>query len=223
MPELLQIAPLASGDCEAHRITSLPVLALNVHSRCNCRCVMCDIWKKTESRELSVSDLERQLETRFGGLGVRWVVLTGGEPLLHSHLERLVAMLRKENIRITLLTTGLLLKRHASMVASNVNDVIISLDGPPEIHDRIRRVPNAFASVQEGIVALRAHNPLIEVGLRMTVQSANHAHLRAAVRTAKDLERQLDLVSRRGPYFQRTSIAKTPWSAASPERNWIDV
>jgi Fe-coproporphyrin III synthase len=186
VPELLQIAPLTSGGREAHRITSLPVLVLNIHSRCNCRCVMCDIWKKTESRELSAGDLERQLES-IRALGVHWVVLTGGEPLLHSHLDRLVEILRKENIRITLLTTGLLLKRHAPMVASNFNDVIISLDGPPEIHDRIRRVPNAFASIQEGIAALRAQNPLIEIGLRMTVQSANHTSLRAAVEAAKDL------------------------------------
>jgi MoaA/NifB/PqqE/SkfB family radical SAM enzyme len=147
---------------------------------------MCDIWKTTESRELSAADLERQMDS-IRRLGVRWVVLTGGEPLLHSHLDQLVAILREENIRITLLTTGLLLKRHAPMVASNFNDVIISLDGPPEIHDRIRRVPNAFASLQEGIVALRAHKPLIEIGLRMTVQNANHTHLRAAVETGEEL------------------------------------
>ncbi len=211
MPDLLQIAPLASGDREAHRINSLPVLVLNVHSRCNCRCVMCDIWKTTELRELRPTDLERQLDS-IRSLGVRWVVLTGGEPLLHSHLDRLVAILRKENIRITLLTTGLLLKRHASMVASNFSDVIISLDGPPEIHDRIRRVPNAFASLQEGIAALRAHNPLIEIGLRMTVQRANHAHLRAVVEAAKNLSVNwisflaADLIS---TAFNR----ETPWTA----------
>ena len=28
-----------------HRITSLPILILMPHSACNCRCVMCDIWK----------------------------------------------------------------------------------------------------------------------------------------------------------------------------------
>ena len=28
-----------------HRIHTLPVVALMPHSRCNCRCVMCDIWK----------------------------------------------------------------------------------------------------------------------------------------------------------------------------------
>jgi MoaA/NifB/PqqE/SkfB family radical SAM enzyme len=211
VPELLQIAQLASVDREAHRIKSLPVLVLNVHSRCNCRCVMCDIWKTTESRELSATDLERQMDS-IRHLGVRWVVLTGGEPLLHSHLDRLVAILREENIRITLLTTGLLLKRHAAMVASSFNDVIISLDGPLEIHDRIRRVPNAFASVQEGIAALRAHSPLIEVGLRMTVQRANHSALRAAVNTAKELG--VSWISFLAADLTSTAFNReTPWTA----------
>jgi Fe-coproporphyrin III synthase len=211
VPELLQIAPFTSVNREAHRITSLPVLVLNVHTRCNCRCVMCDIWKTTESRELTAADLERQLDS-IRSLGIRWVVLTGGEPLLHSHLDRLVAILREENIRITLLTTGLLLQRHAAMVASNVNDVIISLDGPPEIHDRIRRVESAFERVRQGIVALRAHSPLIEIGLRMTVQRANHAHLRAAVETAKNLS--VNWISFLAADLTSTAFKReTPWTA----------
>ena len=40
-------------------ITQLPILILYPHSRCNCRCVMCDIWKTSESREISAADLER--------------------------------------------------------------------------------------------------------------------------------------------------------------------
>ena len=36
------------------RLESLPILALSVHSACNCRCVMCDIWKaNSEKREIS--------------------------------------------------------------------------------------------------------------------------------------------------------------------------
>ena len=140
------------------------------------------------------------------------MVLTGGEPLLHSHLDRLVAILREENIRITLLTTGLLLKRHAPMVASNFNDVIISLDGPPEIHDRIRRVPNAFASLQEGIARAPCTQSTYRDGLRMTVQSANHTHLRAAVETAKNLS--VNWISFLAADLTSTAFNReTPWSA----------
>ena len=59
-------------------LDSLPVLILNPHSRCNCRCAMCDIWKTTEAQEISVHDLKRQLES-IERLHVQWVVLSGGE------------------------------------------------------------------------------------------------------------------------------------------------
>ena len=77
----------------------LPVLILNPHSRCNCRCVMCDIWKATEAREISAEDLERHVES-IEQLGVEWVVLSGGEPLMHSDLFRLCAILSLSLIHI---------------------------------------------------------------------------------------------------------------------------
>ena len=68
------------------RLESLPILALSVHSACNCRCVMCDIWKaNAEKREISSADLERHIDD-IRALNVQRVMLTGGEPLLHRNL-----------------------------------------------------------------------------------------------------------------------------------------
>ena len=45
------------------RLRSLPILALSVHSACNCCCVMCDIWKaNAERREISAPDLDRHVD-----------------------------------------------------------------------------------------------------------------------------------------------------------------
>ena len=41
-------------------INTLPVLVVNPYSRCNCRCVMCDIWQGTNVYALSREELERQ-------------------------------------------------------------------------------------------------------------------------------------------------------------------
>ena len=68
----------------------LPILVLQPHNRCNCRCVMCDIWKLTDAQEISAAELERHLAD-IERLGVEWVVFTGGEPLMHSDLFRLSA------------------------------------------------------------------------------------------------------------------------------------
>src|SRR6202012_4955296 len=85
-------------------LTALPILILNVHSRCNCRCVMCDIWKREANDQFRTRDLERH-RVSLENLGVHQVVLTGGEPLLHNDLAGLCNFFREQNIRLTLLTT----------------------------------------------------------------------------------------------------------------------
>src|SRR6266851_4864752 len=146
-------------------LESLPILILYPHNRCNCRCIMCDIWKFDTTRELTLADLERHARD-IDKLGVEWVVLSGGEPLMHSDLFGLCRFFRDRHIRVTVLSTGLLLERNVEKVADAIDDVIVSLDGPPEIHDRIRRVPEAFESVAKGIMALRRLRPDMEIRAR---------------------------------------------------------
>jgi len=165
---------------------NLEILVLEPHNRCNCRCVMCDIWKRTETREISEQELERHIED-IVALGVRQVVFTGGEPLMHSDLFRLAALLRDRGMKITLLTTGLLLARDASRIVKSMGEVIVSLDGPEEIHDEIRRVPGAFARLAAGVRAIHQLNPELPVRARCTVQSRNGEHLRATVAAARSM------------------------------------
>ena len=167
-----------------HQIHTLPVVVLYLHNQCNCRCVMCDIWRRREATQLSVSDVERLLPS-FRGFGVRWVVFSGGEPQLNEQWSWIAHLLRKLGCRITLLTAGLLLKPQAKTVAHSVDDVIISLDGPPPIHNAIRRVADAYERIAEGVAALRQIRPAMEVRARCTVQKANHRSLRATVEGAK--------------------------------------
>jgi MoaA/NifB/PqqE/SkfB family radical SAM enzyme len=167
-------------------LDSLPVLILYPHSRCNCRCVMCDIWKTDSTQEITAAELERHGED-IARLRVQWVVFSGGEPLMHSDLFRLCRFLRARKIRTTLLSTGLLIERYASQIVKCLDDVIVSLDGPGAIHDWIRRVPGAFDRLAAGVAALHHENPDFAVSARCTVQTRNCAHLRATVEAARGL------------------------------------
>lgn len=167
-------------------IEKLPILILEPHSRCNCRCRMCDIWKVETVEEIRAADLERQAG-EISALGVEWVVFSGGEPLMHSGLFRLAARLREMGIRTTALSTGLLLEKHAPAVAATLDEVIVSLDGPPQVHDRIRGVARAFDLLARGVRALRGRRPDFPVAARSTVQKANHAHLWETAETARAL------------------------------------
>jgi MoaA/NifB/PqqE/SkfB family radical SAM enzyme len=166
------------------RIDSLPVLVLSPHARCNCRCVMCEIWKETDNTEMPFEELQRHLED-IRKLAVEWVVLSGGEPLMHSDLFRLATLLKQNGIRVTLLSTGILLKRFATQIVSHIDDVIVSLDGPPDVHDRIRRVPGAFSQLEAGVRQLHDINPEFPVAARCTVQRLNHAHTMETAETAE--------------------------------------
>ena len=168
------------------RLSKLPILVLNVHSRCNCRCLMCDIWKREETNEITASHLAQHRES-LKRLQVEWVVLSGGEPLMNRDLHALCTFLRGLPARITLLTTGLLLTKRAEEVAALFDGVIVSLDGPPEIHDGIRRVKGGFDLIGRGIAAVRRLRPDMPITGRTTVQRLNCAHLRETVSSARAL------------------------------------
>jgi Fe-coproporphyrin III synthase len=184
--ELVSIG--GSGEAqERHRLSRLPVLVLHVYSACNCRCVMCDIWKTKESRALRPEDLDPHLDS-IRRLGVRWVVFSGGEPLLNPHFPELCEILRRENIRLTVLTTGLLLGKLARQVAQSFDDAIVSLDGPEEIHNAVRQIDGAFALIAAGVRTVRKNRRTFPITARSTVQKANHSDLRKTVAAAKLME-----------------------------------
>lgn len=169
-----------------HHIQHLPVLVLLPHNRCNCRCVMCDIWKIRQVREITKEDLEPHLSS-LRALRVRWIVFSGGEPLLHSDLPALSHLLRPEGIHLTLLTAGLSLERHAASAVELVDDIIVSVDGPPQIHDQIRGVSGACRLLERGLTAVRSLRPEIPIHGRCTVQRQNCRQLRNTVQTARAL------------------------------------
>ncbi len=170
---------------KSHRLRRVPVVTLMPHSRCNCRCIMCDIWKA--NRAGSSLDLGRvkALCEDLKGLGTHWVVLSGGEALMHRNLWELCATIKELNIKITLLSSGLLLERHAEQIVRWCDEVIVSLDGPPECHDRIRGMSGAYDALMRGIGALRACTAGFPVVARSVVQRKNFREMRQTVRAAR--------------------------------------
>ncbi|MDX1664073.1 MAG: radical SAM protein [Candidatus Promineifilaceae bacterium] len=176
-----------------HRLYTLPILTLMPHSRCNCRCVMCDIWKANQNgQELTVNDLEPHIDA-MRRLHVQWVVLSGGEALMHRNLWALCARLHELEVKITLLSTGLLLARHATDIVRWCDEVIVSLDGSEAIHDAIRNIPRAYERLGAGVAALRALAPHFPVKARTVIQRRNFADLPQIIESARALG--LDSVS----------------------------
>src|SRR5580693_6187668 len=95
-------------------ISALPVVILMPHSACNCRCVMCDIWKDNKNlKQLTEDDISGLLAS-LKEFGTKQVVMSGGEALLNKNFFSLCRILKNAGIKVSLLTTGLTIKHHTA-------------------------------------------------------------------------------------------------------------
>lgn len=172
---------------DRHRLTRIPTVILMPHSACNCRCIMCDIWKNNATKTSWTNEYFDRLLTSLAKLKTRHIVLSGGEALLHANVFTFAQRMQAANMRITLLTTGLLLEKFADSVVRYIHDVIVSLDGSRDVHDRIRSIPGAFDQLEAGVYAVRKRNPHYDVSARCVLQRLNFRDLVPTVDAARSM------------------------------------
>jgi MoaA/NifB/PqqE/SkfB family radical SAM enzyme len=170
---------------QTHVISALPVVILMPHSACNCRCVMCDIWKDNKNlKQLTEDDISGLLGA-LRKFGTQQVAMSGGEALLNTNFFRLCAILKKEDIKITLLSTGLSIKKHADQLLQWVDEIIVSLDGDEPLHDAIRNVPGAFNKLKEGVEYIKLLNPDYRITTRTVIHRLNFRNWETIINEAK--------------------------------------
>jgi MoaA/NifB/PqqE/SkfB family radical SAM enzyme len=178
---------------QTHKIAALPIVILMPHSACNCRCVMCDIWKDNKSlKQLTERDIEG-LMSSLKKFGTRQVVMSGGEALLNPNFFRFCEILKKENIKISLLSTGLTIKKNAELLIEWVEDIIVSLDGHEKLHDSIRNIPGAFNKTSEGIQYIKSLKPGYKITARTVIHKLNYQYWDLIIESA--VEMGLDQIS----------------------------
>jgi MoaA/NifB/PqqE/SkfB family radical SAM enzyme len=133
--------------------------------RCNTKCEMCNIWKRPSRGQMTAEEVE----TFFSrNPGFRWINLSGGEIWLRDDLLDIVHSIFHHCRGLFLLdfpTTGQTPER----IEAGVREIIplgpkrllitVSLDGPPDVHDRIRNREGAFDRCVETFERLRAIDP----------------------------------------------------------------
>lgn len=170
---------------QTHKISAMPIVILMPHSACNCRCVMCDIWKgNNDLKQLTEADVLDLMHT-LKKLGTQQVLMSGGEALLHPNFFKLCEILKKENMKISLLSTGLTLKKNAEALVRWVDDIIVSLDGNEVVHNSIRNIPGAFTKMAEGIRAIKALKRDFKITARTVIHRLNYTIWPQIIQTAQ--------------------------------------
>jgi len=127
------------------------VLMLEPLFRCNLACAGCGKVAYPEeilNRRLSVTECLSAAEE----CGAPIVVITGGEPLLHEDMPRIVAGFVRKKKSVYLCTNGLLLKTHVKdYTPSPYLTISVHLDGNRERHDALVCQQGVFDRAVEAI------------------------------------------------------------------------
>ncbi len=129
-------------------------LQMPITSRCNSRCVTCNVWKEHSKVDMNPQKLREVLSSPYFS-EVKFVGLNGGElTLIPNFFEILDSVLSLPKIKnIHLISNGLLPERLLDLLekakkicdAKNVKlGFTLSVDGVGSVHEHVRGVPKCF-------------------------------------------------------------------------------
>jgi len=167
-------------------------VSLEITHDCIAKCVMCNIWKiPHDVPSLSVDQWLRFMASPLFA-NLRELDITGGEPYLVKDLPDLFAgicALKHKNLKslqsIAITTNGILTRQVLayteailqSLNACNIELVVAcAVDAVGPVHDKVRRVKNAWSKVDatiQRLKKLRAEHPNFVLGLKTTILPAN--------------------------------------------------
>src|SRR5688500_3381925 len=142
-------------------------LRISLTDSCNLRCSYCmpdeNISCMPAAQLMQFDEIERLVDL-FVKLGVKKIRLTGGEPLVRKDAGRIISMIAKYPVELTLTTNGTRLHEFKDeIISSRIRSVNISLDtlNPEKFLLLTRR--NAFEQVWNNI------HLMVDAGLHVKV------------------------------------------------------
>ncbi len=167
-------------------IPSLRYLLLNILDKCNLRCKHCYLGNPG-NQEMDI-DIFESVVSQFEDMGGFKLMISGGEPLLHSRFWELMEILPSYELRVVILSNGTLIDEIAAKKLSlYAHEVQVSIDGIHS-HDLLRG-KGSFVKSMRGI------SNLIESGIPVSIASMIH---KFNVREFQEMEKlfsSLDIIS----------------------------
>lgn len=131
-------------------IPDLPLtVTLQINRKCNLKCIYC-----SEYNQISDLSLENAIAILEKLKGVKRVIISGGEPLLHKDLFPILSYCRS-NFEVVALATNatLITSDKAQELVKYIDYFDVTIDGTRAIHDSIR---GNFDGVIQGLLNLKS-------------------------------------------------------------------
>ena len=189
-------------------------LVLGVNNICNLHCKMCDVGTQYQNStfyqnlmgshpiNMPLELIKRvvdQASSHFPRVKIGYAFT---EPLIYPHLIESLGYADQRNLYTSITTNALNLKHKAlDLIDAGLDEIFISLDGPPEIHNKIRGHKSSFQRAMEGMELFFSKEKHPEVSVFCVITQWNIGHLQD-----DSTERQIAQTIRRSPHTNHVHV-----------------
>ena len=160
------IKSVTSGKKE--RVLDGSIVIWNFTNRCNLACHHCYSYADPNSEDFLTTETIMQTIPELKKAGIKFVIFSGGEPLIRRDIFEIADKMRKAGIMTYLSTNGLYVnEKNVDRIIETFNYIGISIDGIEEVHDRFRGLEGAYRKSLDAIALIQKHGG--NAGIRFTL------------------------------------------------------
>ena len=138
--------------------------------RCNAFCEFCHFGDHENFKNTTYAKLDefKSNVSQLAELGVKFIDLTGGEPLLHKDIHLMAEYAKNLKMQTSITSNGLLYPKFAEKLVGNIDLLHFSLDSPDEEeHNKIRKV-DCFNHVLKSVEIAKSYGEFPDILFTVT-------------------------------------------------------
>ena len=167
---MFRLSNLIKSVTEGERERSLDgsIIIWNFTNRCNLACHHCYSYADPNQEDFLSTKFILDSISELTRAGIRFVIFSGGEPLIRRDIFEIAEAMRNAGIVTYLSTNGLYInEKNVDRIIATFNYIGISIDGIEDVHDRFRGLEGAYKKSLEAIALIQKHGG--NAGIRFTI------------------------------------------------------
>ena len=174
-------------------VYQLHTVHFNTTRRCNLNCTFCYNNASSKAAPNLPLDTITAIADDIKALGVKRVVLSGGEPFVRKNWQAILDLFVQAAERVSFSTNGTMIDERKAAILSEYENLsfLLSIDGSENYHDKVRGKDGTHKKAVRALKALKKHNLPVEVNATMCRNNLSEAAY--LTRLARDLDIQVRL------------------------------
>ncbi|MGX8795371.1 radical SAM protein [Fusibacter sp. JL298sf-3] len=161
---------------------------VSITNKCDLNCLYCYACAEISKNEFLPIAEVKKLFDQLEKMGVHYIRIAGGEPLLHPDIKAIIELISNYSFLCSISTNAISLNEElVSLIKrSNIDWVVVSLDGPTEAINNMTR--GGYSLVMDGIKLLVKHG--VKTRIASVLTSKNYMEIKKMVELSLELNVQ---------------------------------